>query len=68
MDEIRFVEMINEDVQALTLEMSDCAGHMVAVKGLQISSLQSLRNRVMEEASRGFFRTFPTHPNDEDFK
>ena len=58
MNELRFVEMINEDVQALTLELGDCAGHMVAVKGLQIASLQSLRNRVMEE----------TFMNDEDFK
>jgi len=58
MDEIRFVEMINEEVQALTLEMSECADTMLAVKGLQISSLQALRNRVMEE----------TFLNDEDFK
>ena len=58
MDELRFIEMINEEVQALTLEMSDCADTMLAVKGLQISSLQSLRNRVMEE----------TFLNDEDFK
>tara|TARA_R110002074_G_scaffold289914_1_gene461732 strand:- start:122 stop:442 length:321 start_codon:yes stop_codon:yes gene_type:complete len=58
MDELRFVEMINEEVQALTLEMSECADTMLAVKGLQISSLQALRNRVMEE----------TFMNDEDFK
>jgi hypothetical protein len=58
MNEIRFIEMINEEVQALTLEMSKCADTMLAVKGLQISSLQALRNKVMEE----------TFLNDEDFK
>ena len=58
MDEIRFIEMINEEVQGLTLEMSKCADTMLAVKGLQISSLQALRNKVMEE----------TFLNDEDFK
>jgi len=58
MNEIRFIEMINEEVQALTLEMSECADTMLAVKGLQISSLQALRNKVMEE----------TFLNDEDFK
>tara|TARA_R110000803_G_scaffold40261_3_gene86777 strand:+ start:1317 stop:1595 length:279 start_codon:yes stop_codon:yes gene_type:complete len=58
MNELRFVEMINEEVQALTLEMSECADTMLAVKGLQISSLQALRNKVMEE----------TFMNDEDFK
>tara|TARA_R110002167_G_scaffold11837_6_gene51194 strand:- start:1781 stop:2059 length:279 start_codon:yes stop_codon:yes gene_type:complete len=58
MNELRFVEMINEEVQGLTLEMSECADTMLAVKGLQISSLQALRNRVMEE----------TFLNDEDFK
>ena len=58
MDEIRFVEMINEEITELTLEIKDCADNMVPVKGLQIGTLQKLLHRVQDE----------TYLNAEDFK
>ena len=58
MDEIRFVEIINEEITELTLEIKDCADNMVPVKGLQMGTLQRLLRRVQEE----------TYLNAEDFK
>ena len=47
MDEIRFVEMINEEITELTLEIKDCADSMVPVKGLQMGTLQKLLHKAI---------------------
>ena len=58
MDEVRFVEMIKEEITELTLEIKDCTSSMVPVIGLQLGTLQKLLHRVEEE----------TYLNAEDFK
>ena len=58
MDEIRFVEMINEEIAELSLEIQDCPDSLVPVKGLQMGTLQKLLHKVENE----------TYLNAEDFK
>jgi len=48
MDDKMFLKMIDEEITALTLEIKDCVDSLIAVKGLQIGTLQKLRARVIE--------------------
>ena len=69
MDEIRFVEMINEEITELTLEIKDCADSMVPVKGLQMGTLQKLLHKVENETflNAEEFK-FKINRRDEEFK
>jgi hypothetical protein len=49
MDEVRFVEIINEEIAELSLEIQDCPDSLVPVKGLQLGTLQKLLRRVQDE-------------------